>query len=328
MQMACFRCNDGPDAMTKTPQPSDDKLSATAYVNQWIAHFNAANWLALRHLEGDKTGQDYSYMESQFDQGFRVVSQLIKAFSYPKWSIFNTHILVPSPTFWVDIDLEHADGRKRGLWLALAPDEQSFQTCIYAEKPIKKRMQLDLRKEAVAVRKFFAGAMKALRRLAPEKIKRVEVEFAPTDGELRINLNVDDIEPGSAMSHFAFQVLLRKNWLEFFESSISATRDRTKHQSSMSATRDRTKHAPEQLLIDLDGNNINFSNLLDIAQREQHFCQVLGAFLTREWLDFLSKQDAHSLPLDPIAEFCVQDADGYFAFPVYQHRQKLGRFFH
>jgi hypothetical protein len=288
-------------AVGQTTSNIQAAVEAEAFVDQWIALFNAASWPALNALEGEKAGQDYSYRESQFDQGFRAVSAVIKDFKYPKWSIFNTNYLTPTPLFWVDIQLQHTDGRTRELWLALAAADQGFQTCSYAEKALKKRSELALQKEASTVLKFFAGTASALRKSNLPLIKRLEVEFTPGEGELRINLNVNSFEPGAELSHFAFKVLLRKSWLEFFESG--------------------------ETLIGLDGKLVQFADRSDLAKHEQRLAKAIGEFLTSLWTQFLADADVSGWNLDPKAEFSVQDSDGYYSFPNYHQRQQKGRFF-
>jgi hypothetical protein len=190
---------------------------ARLFVEDWIGHFNAADWAFL--LSNVHTGgrDNHSYFQGLRDAGFKATRFAIRAFSYPNWSVFRDSRLFPKPEFWVDVFLETPAGNKNSLYLALAPHESSYRTCYYVGAKTKPVRKLDLQLEHDQILKFLTTAGTAIAKLRNSPLEFVELQFSSEHGIVHLGLDTQTSESGRILTQPEFRSLKRWNWAGFME---------------------------------------------------------------------------------------------------------------
>jgi hypothetical protein len=269
---------------------------ATRFVENWIEHFNAADWAFLLSNVHTGSRDDHSYFQGLHDVGFKAARFAIRAFSYPNWSVFRDTRLFPKPEFWVDVFLETPAGNKNSIYLAVAPHEDSYRTCYYVEATTKAVRKLDLRLEQDQILKFLNSAGRAIATLRASPIEFVEVSFSSNQGFVHLGFDTDSSEPGRILTHPEFRSLKLWNWPGFVEMG--------------------------ETLIDLSGATLkrNETNRETWGATAATLDTLIGNMLVSAIKQHRDSGAMASWRLSSSAQFGVSELEGAFGFPRFENR--------
>jgi hypothetical protein len=258
--------------------------AAEAFVQDWIVHAGGKD--------------DHSYFKNLHAAGFTTKRSKIRAFSYPKWSVFRDSRLFPKPEFWVDVFLETPNGNKNSIYLALASYEDSYRTCYYVEAKTKPVRKLDLQPEHDQVLKFLATGGKAITKLRTSPFEFVELQFSSEYGIVHLGLDTQSSEPGRILTHPEFRSLKRWNWAGFVEMG--------------------------ETLIDRSGAALarNETNRETWGGTGASLDTLIGNMLVNAIKQHRDSGSIASWNLSSTAQFGVSELEGAFGFPQHDKRGK------